>query len=244
MRALLSGFSTLLFGIALAMGGLAWAEQAEVNPDFAYFFNGDTPGGWHWVLADPGNWYMPLEGNEGVSAGGKLTMTAPDSPEIPGAIKLVWKGTREWASGAATIAGRTVDLSAYEHTAELALALKLDQRTRKPVYVKMACGDECAAEVPVHHHLKKMNKKGWFALPIPLDCFVAQGAKLKNITSPFGIITEGKMVLHIAEVSIRPMAEGDQGCLPNSETTPDDTAQSNKSRASENSRAEESKAGQ
>lgn len=216
-------FLMFLFGLALVVGRPAYSEQADVNPDFAYFFGGDTPGGWHWVLADPGNWWMPLEGNEGVSAAGKLTMSASDSPEFPGAIKLVWGRTREWASGSAIITGRTVDLSAYEHTAELALALKLDDRTIKPVHVKMTCGDKCEGQVSVYQHLKKMNKKGWFALPIPLDCFVAQGVNLKNITSPFGIITEGEMILHIAEVSIRPMAEGDEGCVPNSEAPANDS---------------------
>lgn len=225
MKICISGFSAFLFGFALIVNGTAHSEQAEVNPDFAYFYFGDTPGGWHWVLGDPGNWWMPLEGNEGVSGVEKLTMSASDSPEFPGAIKLVWKSTREWASGNAVITGRTVDLSAYEHTAELALALKLDERTSKPVHVKMACGDKCEAQVPIHHHLKRMNKKGWFALPIPLDCFVAQGANLKNITSPFSISTEGKMVLHIAEVSVRPMAEGDEGCTPNSEKPSNDRSE-------------------
>lgn len=217
MKKRTAGFSTFLFGIGLIVSGAVCSEQAEVNADYAYFYFGDTPGGWHWVLADPGNWWMPLEGNEGISKAGKLTMTASESAELPGAIKLVWGRTREWASGSAIITGRTVDLSAYEHKAELVLALKLDKRTSKPVHVKMACGDKCEAQVPIHHHLKKVNREEWFALPIPLDCFVAQGANLKNISSPFAISTEGEMVLHIAEISVRPMAEGDEGCVPNSQ---------------------------
>lgn len=222
MKMYKSGFPAFLFGVALVVSGTPCAAQEEINPDFAYFYQGDTPGGWQWVLGDPGNWWMPLAGNEGVSGAGKLTMMASDSKELPGAIKLVWKKTSEWSSGNAVITGRTVDLSRFEQSAQLMLALKLDKRTSKPVYVKMACGDKCEAQVPIHHHLKKMVKKGWFALPIPLDCFVAQGANLKNITSPFSISTEGEMVLHIAEVSISPMPEGDEGCVPNDKTPPGD----------------------
>lgn len=223
MKMHLSGFSTFISGCALIVSGMAYSEQTAVNPDFAYFYHGDTPGGWQWVLADPGNWWMPLEGNEGVSGREKLTMTASDSPEFPGAIKLAWKRTSESTKGDAIITGRTIDLSAYEHVAELVVALKLDSHAAKSVYVKMLCGDKCEAQVSIHDHLKKMGQKEWFALPIPLDCFVAQGADLENITSPFTISTTGEMVLHIAEISIGRMAEGDEGCETNNETPPSDS---------------------
>jgi beta-glucosidase len=205
----------LLSWLTLTAGGAAYSGQAAVNPDFLYFSKGDTPDGWHWVLADPGNWWMPLQGNEGVSEGKKLVMEPSDSPKFTGAIKLAWSKKENW--GGAIITGRSVDLSAYENTAELVLALKLDTRARKPVYIKMTCGDKCEAQVAIHDHLKKATLNEWFALPIPLDCFVAQGADLKNITSPFSVGTDGRMVLHIAEVSVRAMAADDEGCLPNSD---------------------------
>lgn len=221
MKTGISGFSTFLFGVALVFSGAAHAGQKEVNPDYAYFYYGDTPGGWQWVLADPGNWWMPLADNEGVSGTGKLAMTAGDSKEFPGAIKLVWSKGKDGDRGDAVITGRTVDLSAYEDKVQLMLALKLETRSAKHVYVKMLCGDKCEGQVAIHHHLKKMKQNEWFALPIPLDCFVEQGVNLKNITSPFVISTTGEMVLDVAEVSLRPMAKGEEGCVPNDKTPPD-----------------------
>lgn len=222
MKTCISGFSAFLLGGALILSGAVCAGQKKVNPDYAYFYYGDTPDNWQWVLADPGNWWKPLAGNEGVSGGGKLTMASADSPKFPGAIKLVWSKGKEGDRGDAVITGRTVDLSAYEDKAELMLALKLETRSANHVYVKMLCGDKCEGQVAIHHHLKKMKQDEWFALPIPLDCFAEQGVNLKNITSPFVITTTGEMTLDVAEVSLRPMAKGEEGCIPNDKTPPPD----------------------
>jgi hypothetical protein len=78
-------------------------------------------------------------------------------------------------------------------------------------------GDKCEGEVFIVSDLKKAKPNEWFALPIPLDCFVAQGTNfnLKKIKTPVEIGTDGKMILHIAEISIQKMARGDEGCKPN-----------------------------
>ena len=206
-------YRTAFLGLALLAGAMAHAQQEEVNPNFFYFYKGDTPGGWHWVLGDPGNYWMPLEGNEGVSEGQKLTMEKSDSKDFPWAVKLTWKRSDKW--GGATITGRTLDLSRYEHNGQLVLALKLDERTNHKVHIKMECGDKCSGEVAIEDFLNAAKLNEWFALPIPLDCFVKQGAKLESINIPFQIGTTGEMVLHIAEIGLGPMAKDEEGCMPN-----------------------------
>ncbi len=215
-------FRGLLVGIALA-GGTASAT----NPDLTYFTKGDTPGSWQWVLQDPGNYWMPLEGNQGASAAGKVALEPSDAAEFPGAVKATWDKVNlhdkgNW--GGLTITGGTVDLSPYEHTGELMLVVRVDAKPKKDVKLKMQClpekeGDKCEAEVFIASHLKSATPQQWFALPIPLDCFVEQGAKtnfsLKKIKTPVEIGTEGKMVLHIAEISIQKMAPGEEGCTTN-----------------------------
>lgn len=187
---------------------------SATNPDFFYFHKGDTPENWQWVLADPDNgWWLPLSGNEGAFAGGKLTMEASDSPEFPEAVKLTWSKKAEW--GGVKITGRTVDLSRFEQIGELVLAARLEDRTKKDVKVKMECGDKCEGEVSISGNLKKVKLNEWFILPIPLDCFVEKGVNLKNVTSPFSIGTDGMMTLHIAEIGVQKMAAGDEGCVPN-----------------------------
>lgn len=210
----------MLFG-CLASG----AAYSATNPDFFYFHNGDTPENWQWVLADPDKgWWAPLSGNEGAFAGGKLTMGASDAAEFPGAVKLTWSKKGEW--GSIKITGRTVDLSRFEHIGELVLALRVDERTKKAVNVKMECGDKCEGEVNIVGNLKTAKLNEWFILPIPLDCFVEKGVNLKNVTSPFSIGTDGKMILHIAEIGIQQMAAGDEGCVPNTAGAGQDKAPS------------------
>jgi hypothetical protein len=204
-----SFFAAFLWGVGLLAGGTAYAT------DLIYFSNGDTPGEWQWLVQDPDNWYVPLEGNAGASASGKLTLGPSDSPEFPGAVKLEWKWTKSGTWAAAEIRGRTVDLSPYEHTGQLALVIKIEDRPQKDkhVVVKMKCGDKCEPEVKIHHQLKKSKTNEWFVFPVPLDCFA--GANLKNIMSPLLIGTDGKLILHIAEVSIQKLPPGDEGCVPN-----------------------------
>lgn len=203
----------LLCCVALAAGNaVAGDEQTPVNPDFFYFHAGDTPGDWQWVLADKGNWWQPLTGNSGVSGSGKLTIEPVDSKEFGTAVRLEWSKAERL--GRASIGGRSVDLSAFEQRGELMVALKLETRTHKDVSVKLSCGDKCEAQVPILANLKKAPLNQWFVLPIALDCFTLQGATLKNVSSPFSIETEGRLVLQIGEVSIRAMAAGDQGCVP------------------------------
>jgi hypothetical protein len=210
----------------LLAGGNAFA----VNPNLTYFANGDTPDGWFWVVQDPTNYWSQLEGNQGASAGGKVTIGPSDAPEFPKAIKAVWdKGPapdKNW--GGLTITGRTVDLSAYEHTGELMLVVRVDAKPKKDVKLKMQClaekeGDKCEAEVFIASHLKKATPQQWFALPIPLDCFVEQGGanfNLKKIKTPVEIGTDSKMVIHIAEISIQKMAPGEEGCTSHTPAAP------------------------
>lgn len=202
----------LLIATAL-LAPLVSAEGSKVNPSYTYFSKGDTPENWQWVLSDPSNWWMPLGGNEGQSGSKRLTMGAAGDSQFPGAIKLVWSKKGSWAG--ASIVGRTIDLSAVADKAELQIVVRVDGNIAKDVSVKMNCGENCQAEIPIGSNLKKIKPKQWAVLPIALDCFVAQGADLSKINVPFAIGTTGKMTLEIADISVRAMVAGDEGCVPN-----------------------------
>ncbi len=204
-----------LLGVALIFCSASVVAQEPPNPKFVYFTQGQTPGAWHWVLSDPDNWWKPIEDSGGESEGGKLKLSDAQSEQFPGAVKLQWGGSDNW--GGATITGETIDLSAFEHAAELVVALKVESRVPSTVNVKLTCGDDCAAEVNIAEDLKKVERGQWVAFPLALDCFAANGLDLSKINSPFGIGTERKLELHIADISIGRMAEGDQGCVANPE---------------------------
>lgn len=209
-------FQVIFFRVSLAItllfSGLAYAaDEAPLNPTFMYFAQGQTPDAWHWVLSDPSNWWQPIEANQGKSASGKLTLSSAASERFPGAVKLNWGRGDKW--GSASISGLQVDLSAYEQAAELKIAIKVTSRVPSSVKVSMSCGEDCKADVDVANNLKSMPRGQWMVLPLALNCFAANGVDLAQVTSPFSIGSSGRLELHIAEVSLGAMAEGDQGCL-------------------------------
>ncbi len=194
----------------LGLFSSAWA--ASINPDYWYFVRGDTPENWQWVLTDPGNWWMPLAGNEGSSGTGKLTMAASKDKDLPGAINLKWNKKKEWAG--VFVTGRQVNLSAYEHSAQLLLALKVKKAPKAPVTVKMKC-EGCEGReggIDIQDSLTNVEKDTWFALPIALDCFAKNGVDLSKVTVPFEISTTGRLEVEIAQIGIRPLDEGYEGC--------------------------------
>lgn len=203
----------LLFVVLMAVCSVPVFAQQPPNPNFIYFTQGQTPENWEWVLADPDNWWKPVPDAGGESESGKVTLSDAGSEQFPGAVKLKWGGGDKW--GSATISGRTLDLSAFEHSAELVVALKVESRVPATVNVKMACGEDCEAEVNIADNLKQVTRGQWVAFPLALDCFVASGLDLSKINWPFSIGTQGKLELHIAEISLGPLAEGDEGCVPN-----------------------------
>ncbi|WP_020210158.1 putative glycoside hydrolase [Gilvimarinus chinensis] len=197
----------------LVLANLCFA-QSSPNSNYVYFTQGQTPDPWHWVLADPGNWWMPVEDTGGQSGKGKVSLASAEDKDFPGAISLKWKKSDDW--GSVTLSGGMLDLSKFEHAAELVIALRVNSKVPSTVNVKMACGEGCEAEVNVADNLKNMKRGQWMALPIALDCFSASGVDLSKINWPFSIGTAGKLELDIVEVSLAPMAEGEEGCVPNS----------------------------
>ncbi|MCP8897693.1 putative glycoside hydrolase [Gilvimarinus xylanilyticus] len=199
--------------LVLTAYGAFCVAQDSPNPNFVYFTQGKTPGNWQWILSDPGNWWMPIDDSGGSSANGKITLSNAGDEDFPGAVKLKWKRSDDW--GAATISGGQVDLAKFEQAAEIAIAMRVMSKVPSVVNVKMACGEGCEAEVNVAENLKQMPRGQWMALPLALDCFTANGLDLSKLNWPFAIGTSGQLELDIVEISLAPLAEGDEGCVPN-----------------------------
>jgi len=188
----------------------AHADETQVNPDFIYFENGDTPENWIWVLSDPDNWWLPLDGNQGKSKGKKIEIAPTEYQGNMGAVKLTWSRKDKW--GSAAITGRTVDLSKFRDLAELLIVIRVDHKPNKDVKLTINCGDDCSANMHIDDLLKESPTNEWIALPIALNCFSKNGADLSKISTPFSIGTQGRLGLSIAKIFIQPMAKGDEGC--------------------------------
>ncbi|MDO3387254.1 putative glycoside hydrolase [Gilvimarinus sp. SDUM040013] len=194
------------------VSGAAFAAN-EPNPNFVYFTGGQTPGNWEWVLQDPDNWWKPIPDSGGESGSGKLVVVEAGDTTFPGALRFSWTKSEHGVN--ATISGTTLDLSALADKAELMLALKVNSSVPKTVNLKIACGENCEAQVNIADNLKQAEPNTWFALPLALDCFTANGLDAGKINWPVSIGTSGALDLDIAEISLSAMAEGDEGCVPN-----------------------------
>lgn len=199
--------------VCLLLACVSARANDVINPDFVYFTQGQTPGTWQWVLADPGNWWQPIPDSGGASAKGKVRLENAGDESFPGAIKLKWSKSSDW--GSVSLSGAPVNLAKYEHAAELVLAVKVMTKVPDTVDLMMHCGEGCEAKVNIAANLKQGPRKQWFALPLALDCFTANGLDLTKLSGPFSLGTGGKFELHIAEISLATLAEGDQGCVPN-----------------------------
>jgi len=204
-----SKFHALASILLLSIPAVTFAKEMP-NPNYVYFSAGDTPDNWTWVLSDPDNWWMPLDGNEGKSAQEKVRITPASFQSEKDAVNIQWSKSSTW--GSATISGREVDLSGYENAAELSVALKVKKRSKSEVKLTMNCGENCSGEVQIGHILNKAPLDQWFLLPVPLNCLRQSGADLSKVIAPFSIGTTGSLELEIAEIQIMPLADGDKGC--------------------------------
>lgn len=186
---------------------------ANANPNYIYFSDGNTTQGWQWVLGDTANWWIPIEGREGKTKTGKLSIKPANYKAKGDAVTLRWNRKKLWAS--ASISGRTTDLSQLKNKAELVIVAKVSKKIRANVKLAMDCGKGCRGEVPIKEMLNNAEPNTWFVLPIPLNCFVYAGAgQMEAIGTPLSIGTDGRMELSIARVHVQALAKGDKGCLP------------------------------
>ena len=201
----------LLISFILILSATNTVAEDKVNPNYVFFSSGDTPDGWHWVISDPGNWWLPLEGNTGESDKRKVKMEPTTFRNEGDAVKVTWNKKQIW--GSVAITGRTTDLSKYENSAELSMVVKLHKKPRSLVKISLNCGKDCNAEFPLTPALKNAPLNQWFALPVALNCFSAKGADLSKVQTPLNIGTDGKLELSIADVKILPLKEGEKGCM-------------------------------
>ncbi len=189
------------------------AQREQANPDHTFFIGGKTVGSWHWVLADPKNWWMPLGANEGKSVARKVSMRPVDYQTKNDAVQITW--SRKSLYGSVALAGHTANLAPFAKNAELILVARVDRAPNAPVNLALGCGEDCEVQLPIADMLDNAPSKEWFVMPFALECFEKVGAKLEATTIPVKISTTGRLQLSIAAAFIQAQAEGPEGCAHN-----------------------------
>ncbi len=97
------------------------------------------------------------------------------------------------------------DLRGYhEKNASIEFEIKLDVKLSQSLYMVFRCESNCDSKIDISSSLSGSTIGEWRKLSISLDCFAKMGATMDKIISPFGLETEGKTKLSLANVSIVP----------------------------------------
>jgi hypothetical protein len=187
------------------------ASNAEtLNPNHFYLVKGELIGR-SISLGDPSNWSTSIQGREGTSAGGKISVTPTDFKAKGDAIQLTW-APRKKVQGNLGLYGNPIDLSKYKDAASLTIDMRIDVKPDKNVNIGLDCGYPCRADISINQMIKKMPKGEWFSLPLPLNCFKSDNFDLSKINGPFSIATDGKFTVSITNIRLEKLAEGEKGC--------------------------------
>lgn len=207
-------FRTLAMAPAIflcSLPSISHAQNGNLNPNHFYLVKGELIQR-SIALGDPSNWNINLQGREGKSASGKLTVAPVDFQAKGDAIQLTWS-KKQKVVGSFGLYGNAIDMSKFKDAASLTIDMRVDVKPDKDVRVGLNCGYPCQADVSINRMIKTMPKGEWFALPIPLNCFKSDNFDLSKIAGPFTIATDGKFTVSITNIRLEKLPEGEKGCV-------------------------------
>jgi beta-glucosidase len=166
--------------------------SSAVNVD-RYFVDGRTPAPWT------------------MNAAGAVSVKTVDAGAQENARQATWSGE---GAGYLNILGQPVDLS-RQTTGDMAVSIRyrVDTSPGKPVSLSLACGESCGAAVDVTSTLSGAKIGEWRTAKIKLSCFMAKGADMTHVSSPFALSTSGPLTLSFTEIRLA-SNEGDAFCPP------------------------------
>lgn len=187
------------------------SHAQALNPNYFYMVKGELIGR-NISLGDPSNWSTNVQGREGKSAGGKISVAPIDFKASGDAIQITW-AARKKVQGNFALYGNPIDLSKFKDTASLTIDMRVDVKPDKNVNIGLDCGYPCRADIAINAMIKQMPKGEWFSLPLPLNCFKSDNFDLTKINGPFSISTEGKFTVSITNIRLEKLLEGEKGCV-------------------------------
>lgn len=180
------------------------------NPNYFYMVNGELISR-SISVGDPSNWSTNIQGREGESAGGKVSVAPINFKATGDAIQITW-AARKKVVGNIGLYGAAIDLSKFKDAASLTIDMRVDVKPDKDVKIGLDCGYPCRADMSINAMIKQMPKGEWFSLPLPLNCFKSDNFDLTKIVAPLSISTDGKFTVSITNIRLEKLGEGEKGC--------------------------------
>ena len=112
-----------------------------------------------------------------------LRVAAVDYKAQEDALRFSWAGTGK--ATAFLLADAPFDvLRESNGDVMLVLTLRAEAVPQAEVNLSVACGEGCAATLPLRETLAALPKEQWTTLGVPLKCFGAAGADLTKLNQP------------------------------------------------------------
>jgi beta-glucosidase len=133
--------------------------------------------------------------------------------------RVQWNGKGQGAVALAS--SERQDLSSYlEANGALMIDVKVDTAPTDEVMLRLGCGSYCYSDINLTDELRALAGKGWKAVSVDLACFPQATTSFgiepmqpeeffASVYEPFKLVTDGKLDLAIADVSIKKQAAED-----------------------------------
>lgn len=204
--------------------GLSYASHKEVANDLnekplteasgpdQLIFKGGPRAPYKLYIGDESNWQQEVAGGTGKTAFGELEVKSIDRVVQEDSRLAIWSGKGKRASQLYLQAAKSADFSELEQQGgALLMTLRVDEKPKGSVKLRMDCGWPCRGELDFANILKAVPEKQWFRIGVQLSCFAKAGVDMSKVNAPFLISTEKRLQLAIAEVAV--VANPPQGSI-------------------------------
>lgn len=172
---------------------------ADLEDEVIFSANAESP--WRFYIGSMANWMVPVEGPLSRShKSNTVTVRVIDYVERDDAYQA------EWGGGLGQVYWQEFNAHDYRALAKaggaLSLVIRVDEKPKKKVELKMDCGYPCGGAVNVTNIFKAVPENQWFRMSVKVSCFADAGANLANIISPMVIATTEDFTMSFADVSL------------------------------------------
>lgn len=199
--------------LALFCWGVPAFVIAQADPVVKYIVSSEIVAPWQAVIGNGLQYNIPVKGGLGETERGNLVVKPIENDDVK-ALHLKWKGKvvkTEWGGNALydtyfSLTKHAIDISSVEGNAALTLRMRILKAPNKSTIIGMTCkydNKNCKGEIELKHVLKKMPKKKWINVPLPLKCFNTEGKlDFTQVTDIVSIKTQGKLEIEISDIGL------------------------------------------
>ncbi|WP_341938307.1 putative glycoside hydrolase [Marinimicrobium sp. C2-29] len=182
-------------------------SQESLDHNILYIHQGEGVAPWELSLQFG---QVLLEEKRGATVKNSLVAEPASRDTENDAIRLTWnkrKVLTEWAGqneavSTVTLTNKTgaIDLAGVKDQVALVLDIRIIDRPSDHVTLSLESNWdwETRASIPLKTVLRRLPKKEWFSLPLPLQCFKGGDLDFGKLTSMMQLHTDGNLELEIS----------------------------------------------